>query len=164
MRVFRSVSHLGGAPWMQKLKASLVGVQGFRRFPLLLACSRSEYSFPCYTCLQGFYLPSFCRPGSFNFIFPKFLQSSLVECVSSWESEFVKLVVGIYFGSPWSMTLRGSLGVKHQVSIYLSFSPTHPPPFFQSLHCKIVVWIRRSVWSRCPVFKDQNYGVSALFD
>ena len=36
---------------------------------LLSLYSRSEYSFACCACLQGFYLPSFCLPGSFNFLF-----------------------------------------------------------------------------------------------
>ena len=44
--------------------------------------------------------PSFCLPGSFNFIFLQFLQSSTVEWVSSSEWEFI-LVVGIHFVSPW---------------------------------------------------------------
>ena len=48
-----------------------------------VACSRSEHSFACCACLQGFYLPIVCLPGSFNFIFPKCLQSSTVECVLS---------------------------------------------------------------------------------
>ena len=44
------------------------------------------------------YLPSFYLPGSFNFVFPKFLQSSTVECVLS--SEYFLVVVGIHFVSP----------------------------------------------------------------
>ena len=56
-------------------------------------------------------------PGSFNFIFPKFLQSSSVECGLSCESKFW-LVVGIHFVSPWYGPSRLT-GRKHQVSIYL---------------------------------------------
>ena len=32
----------------------------------------SEYSFACSAYVQGFYLPSFCLPDSFNFISPMF--------------------------------------------------------------------------------------------
>ena len=42
--------------------------------------SRSEYSFVCCACLQCFYLPSFCLPDSFNFIFSNFLQAATVGC------------------------------------------------------------------------------------
>ena len=51
-----------------------------------------EYSFACSARLQGSYLPSFCLPGSFNFIFSKLPQSSTVEC--GWVFlYFVHLVV-----------------------------------------------------------------------
>ena len=33
-----------------------------------------------------------CFPGSFNFIFSKFLESSIVECVFNSESEFLLIV------------------------------------------------------------------------
>ena len=74
----------------------------------------------CCACFhfQGFYLPCFFLPGSFNFIFSKFLQSSTAEFVLNSESEF-SLVVGIdILFHPDNMTLRGWLGIRHQVSIY----------------------------------------------
>ena len=45
---------------------------------------------------RSFSLPNFCLPGSVNFIFPKFLQSSMVECVLSCELIFL-LLVGLHF-------------------------------------------------------------------
>ena len=63
------------------------------------AC-RSEYSFACCACLQGFCLPRLGLPGSFNFIFSKCFQSSTVECVLNIESE-VSLAVGIQVVFPW---------------------------------------------------------------
>ena len=75
----------GGVPRMQKLRVPVLGSWGYPRIPFCLASSRSECSFTCCACLQGFYWPSFriCLPGSFNIIFLKFLQSSTVECVLS---------------------------------------------------------------------------------
>ena len=79
------------------------------------------------------YLPSFCLPGSFYFIFSEFLQSSTVECVLNRESEF-SLVVGILFVSD-PLQLAG-----HNASSILSVCeqgwkvapPPHPPNPFLS--------------------------------
>ena len=48
------------------------------------------YSIACFACWQVFYLPSFCLPDSFNFIFPTLLWSSAViyNYVLNSESEF----------------------------------------------------------------------------
>ena len=68
---------------------------------LFLSCSsRSEYSFSCCACLQGFCVPSYYLSDSFDFIFSKFLQSATVECILNSQSEF-SLVVGIHFVSPF---------------------------------------------------------------
>ena len=81
--------------------------------------------FHCFTyavpaCTQGFYLPSFCLPGLFNFILSTFLQSSMVECVLIGESELL-LVVGIHFVSPCYDPSRLT-GCKTS-SIYLQIYP-----------------------------------------
>ena len=85
LAVYLILFTLSGVPWMQKLRVSLVGAQGYQRFPLCNSkpqCRFEDiYSFACCACLQGFYVPGFCLPGLFNFISPKFLQSSMVECV-----------------------------------------------------------------------------------
>ena len=95
---------------------------GYHRFPLSRPAVGRNYSFACCACLQGFYIPSFCLPGSFNFIFPKFLQSSTVECVLSTESECV-LVVGIQFVSPWydpsRLTGRKTSSISLSLYIYI---------------------------------------------
>ena len=80
-----------------EIKGLLVGAQGYQKFPLSKPVV--EYSFACFACLQGFYLHGVCLPGSFNFVFHKFLQSSTVECVFNSESELL-LVVGIHLVSP----------------------------------------------------------------
>ena len=62
------------------------------------------------TGLPCLHVPSFCLPGSFKFIFSKFLQffnGGMCSC----ESEF-SLVAGIYILYHPDMTLRGWLGVK----------------------------------------------------
>ena len=92
----------GGVPRMQKFKAFLIGAQGYQRFPLLYAC-RSEYSFGCCACLQGFdtYLVSAFPAHSTSF-FPKFLQifnGWMCFILLSIESTIL-LVVGIHFISP----------------------------------------------------------------
>ena len=104
-------------PRMQKLRTAWWEHRAIKGSLFL----RSEYSFGCCACLQGFYtLPSFCLLGSFNFIFSKFLQSSTVECVLKSESEF-SLAVGMHFVSPWCDPSRLT-GCKTS-SIYLSFIP-----------------------------------------
>ena len=65
-----------------------VGSQGYQRFPLSKPVVGQNISFASCACLQGFFQPSVCLPGSFNFISPKFLKSSMVECVLSSESEY----------------------------------------------------------------------------
>ena len=57
-------------------------------------------------------------PGSFNFIFPTFLQSSMVECLLSSESEFV-LVARIRLFSPW-YDVPSQLTGRKTSSFYLS--------------------------------------------
>ena len=76
---------------------SLVGAQGYQRFPLSESVMGQNIALDAVPAYGAFlYLPSFCFPGSFNFIFSNF---STVECVLSFESVFV-LVVGIHFVSP----------------------------------------------------------------
>ena len=51
----------------------LVGAQGYQRFPLSKPVIRQNITAFCACFTLSFYLPSFCLPGSFNFIFPKLL-------------------------------------------------------------------------------------------
>ena len=74
----------GGVPWVQKWRVSLMGVQGYQRFPLfkpVVGHNIALHTVPAYRAST--YLVS-----AFNFIFPKFLQSSTVECVLSSELYF----------------------------------------------------------------------------
>ena len=73
------------------------------------ACSRSDYySCAWCACLESFYLPVFCIPGSFNFIF-------------STNFSFLNSGIVIHFVSPW-YDLRGWLKVKHQVYMWPSLT------------------------------------------
>ena len=85
----------GGALRMQNLSSSLLGAQGYQRFPLskpVAGWSIALHDVPAY--MASSYLVSQV-PGSPNFIFSK---SSTLECVLNSESAF-SLVVGMRFVS-----------------------------------------------------------------
>ena len=86
----------GGVLQMQKLRALLLGPRAVKKVPSVVGQNIALHAVPAH---RFSYLPSFCLPGSCNFVSSKFLQSAMVECVLSSESEFV-LVVGIHFVSP----------------------------------------------------------------
>ena len=68
-----------------EMKGPPGGAQSYQRFPLSKPVIIQSIDLHG-ACLQGFYLPSFCLPGSFNFIFSEVLQSAMVECVLNGES------------------------------------------------------------------------------
>ena len=65
----------GGVPRMHKLRPLLVGAQGYQRFPLFKHVVDVNIALDAVPVLTGLlYLPSFCLPGLFNFIFSKCIQ------------------------------------------------------------------------------------------
>ena len=79
-----------GVPRMQKLRFPLVPEPRAMKFKdsfFLKPVVGHNIAFPCCACWQGFYLPSFCLPNASNFISPKVIWSSTVECVINNESE-----------------------------------------------------------------------------
>ena len=101
------------------------------------------------------YLPSFCLPGSLNFVSPKFVQSSTVECVLSCESDFVLVIgIGLHFVSPWYDPSRLTGRKTSNVCLYIWF--LHFPPY--GLESGVFPWKslptkhRISVLGRCLFF------------
>ena len=89
---------------MQKVKTPLVGAQGYQMFPLskpVVGQNIALHAVPAYGA--SIYIPSFCLPGLFNFIFSKCLECSTVECVLN--SEFL-FVGGLHYVSPGYDTSR----------------------------------------------------------
>ena len=66
-----------------------MGAQGYQKFFLSEPVGGQNIALHAVpddrACIE---VPSFCLPDSFNFIFPKLLRPSTVECVLSSESEF----------------------------------------------------------------------------
>ena len=83
-----------------------MGIQGYQTFPLSKPVVGRSIALHAVSVYRASDIPSFCNPGSFDFIFSKFLQFSTVKCVLNSESELL-LVVGILFLIRPDMTLRG---------------------------------------------------------
>ena len=75
---------------------SLVGTHGYHRFPLSKPVVGQNIALHAAPAYRTSTLPGFCLPGSFNFIFSTFLQSSTMACALASESDF-SLVVEIHF-------------------------------------------------------------------
>ena len=98
-RVFKSGPHPRWGTTDAEIKGPPGGSPGLSKVPFsprpVAGPNKALHAVPAY---WAFYLPRFffCLPVSFNFSFPKFLQSSMVECALSHESERL-LVVGTHF-------------------------------------------------------------------
>ena len=120
----------GGVTWMQNLKVSLVGAQGYQRFPLskpVLGQNIGLDAVPAYRAYIQLhtYLVSAFTAHSTRFS-PNLQWFNVFK---SSESEFYVWQEYILFHP--DMTLRGSLGVKQQVAVYRSIhlhtlSPIEP--------------------------------------
>ena len=101
--------------WMQKLKAALVGAQGYQRFPLSKAVVGKNIALEAVPAYRASTYPV-SHPTSFS---PKFSKSSTMECVLSSESIMHQSCTygrdTFYFAL--IRTFRGGPCVKLQVSI-----------------------------------------------